>query len=87
MEAQVLAAAEVAVEQRFVAEVADLAAQLPGFVGELAAEHADLAAGGAQQRREDPQQRRLAGAVGAEDDQRVAGRGSRVTSSSAARSP
>ena len=75
VEAEVLAAAEVAVEQRFVAEVADLAAQLPGLVGELAAEHADLAAGRAQQRGEDPQQRRLARAVGAEDDERVAGRG------------
>ena len=56
------------------AEVADLAAQLPGLAGELAAEQFDLAAGRAQQRREDPQQRRLAGAVGAEDDERLAAR-------------
>ena len=39
VEAQVLAAAEVAVEQRLVAEVADPAAQLPGLVRERAAEH------------------------------------------------
>ncbi len=77
VEAQVLAAAEVAVEQRLVAEVADPAAQLPGLVRQRAAEHRDLAAAGAQQRREDPQQRRLAGAVGPEHDQRVAGQPAR----------
>jgi len=57
---------------RFVAEVADLAAQLPGLVGELAVEHADLAAGRPQQRCEDADQRRLAGPVGPKDDQRGA---------------
>ncbi len=72
VEAQVLAAAEVAVEQRLVAEVADLAAQLPGLVGQRAAEHPHLAAARSQQGREDPQQRRLAGAVGPEHEQRLA---------------
>ena len=73
VEAQVLAAAEVAVEQRLVAEVADPPAQLPGLARQRAAEHDGLAAARAQQRRQDPQQRRLAGAVGPEHDQRLAG--------------
>ena len=77
VEAQVLAAAEVAVEQRLVAEVADPAAQLPGLAGQRAAEHRDLAAARAQQGREDPQQRRLAGAVRAEHGQRLARRRAR----------
>ena len=73
VEAQVLAAAEVAVEQRLVAEVADPPAQLPGLARQRAAEHDRLAAARPQQRRQDPQQRRLAGAVGPEHDQRLAG--------------
>ena len=73
VEGEVLAAAEVAVEERLVAEVADPAAQLPGLARQLAAEHPRLAAARAQQGGEDAQQRRLAGAVGAEDDQRLAG--------------
>jgi len=72
LEAQVLAAAEVAVEQRLVAEVADPAAQPPGLAGQRAAEHSHLAPARPQQRGEDPQQGRLAGAVGAEDQQRLA---------------
>jgi hypothetical protein len=74
VEAQVLAAGEVAVEERRVAEVADPAAQFPGLVRQRAAEHADLAAGRPQQRRQDPQQGGLAGPVGTEDDERAARR-------------
>ena len=88
VEAQVLAAAEVAVEQRLVAEVADPAAQLPGLVGQRAAEHPHLAAARPQQGGEDPQQRRLAGPVGAEHEQGlVRAPSSSPTPSSAVRSP
>jgi hypothetical protein len=64
LEAQVLAAAEVAVEQRLVPEVADPPPQLPRLPRQRAAEHRHLAAARSQQRRQHPQQRRLAGAVG-----------------------
>ena len=73
VEGEVLAAAEVAVEERLVAEVADPAAQPPGLARQLAAEHPRLAAARAQQRRQHAQQGRLAGPVRAEDDQGLAG--------------
>jgi hypothetical protein len=72
VEAQVLAAAEVAVEQRLVAEEADLAAQLPGLAGQRAAQRPHLAAARPQQGGEDAQQGRLAGPVGPEHEQRLA---------------
>ena len=72
VEAQVLARGQVAVEQRLVAEEADPPAHGPALARQRAAEHARRAAVRAQQRRQDPQQRRLAGAVGAEHRQRLA---------------
>ena len=68
--AQVLARGQVAVEQRLVPEQPE-----PGPDGERPfrqrlAEHADLARVGSQQRGQHPQQRRLAGAVVAQDRQR-----------------
>ena len=74
VEAQVLARAEVAVEQRLVAEQADAAAHGPALAGQLVPEHARAAGVRAQERGQHAQQRRLAGAVGAEDDERRAGR-------------
>ena len=69
--AQVLAPAQLAVEQRLVAEVADLRRQLPALARQLRAEHPRAAAVRAQQPREHAQQRRLAGAVGAEHRERL----------------
>ena len=69
--AQVLAPAQLAVEQRLVAEVADLAGQLPALAGQLGAQHARAAAVRAQQPGEHAQQRRLAGAVAAEHRERL----------------
>ncbi len=74
VEAQVLAAREVAVQQRLVRQQPDPPADGPAVVRERPAEHAHDAGVRAQQRGEDPQQRRLAGAVGAEDDERRARR-------------
>ena len=64
--------AQLAIQQRVVAEEADPPARGVAVVGQRAAEHAHLAGVRAQQRREHPQQRRLARAVGAEDDERLA---------------
>ena len=74
VELEVLAHAELAVEQWLVAEIADAAAGLPSLSRQRSAQHRDFAGGGTKQRREDSQQRRLAGPVGPEDDQRLAGR-------------
>ena len=72
VEAQVLGAGQVAVEQRLVAQVADPPARPPGLARQRAAEHRDLAGRRPKQRREHPQQRRLPGAVRAEHGQRLA---------------
>src|SRR5205085_30261 len=72
VEAQVLARAEVAVEQRLVPEEADAPTHLPRAGGQLRSEHARLSPVRAQQRGEDPQEGGLAGAVGPEDDERLA---------------
>ena len=64
-----LFAAVLGINRLFVAEEADLPAHRPALARQLAAEHLDLAAVRAQQRGEDPQQRGLAGAVGAEHGQ------------------
>ena len=73
VEAQVLAPRQLAVQQRLMAEEADPAAHRVAVVGQRAAEHANLAGVRAQQRGEHPQQRRLAGAVGPEHDERATG--------------
>ena len=59
IEAEVLAPGEIAVEQRLMAEVADLPAQLPCVVGQLALQHPRRPAG------------RLPGSVWTEDEQGV----------------
>ena len=88
VEGEVLAPAEVAVEQRRVAEQPDAPAHGPALVGQRVAEHARGAGVRAQQRREHAQQRRLARPVGAEDHERRARRAAvSVTSCSATRSP
>jgi len=69
---EVLASAEVAVEQRLVAEVAHPPAEPVGLRRQAAAQDRDLAAAGAQQARQDPQQRRLAGPVRSEHGQALA---------------
>jgi hypothetical protein len=74
VEAQVLSPAELAVQQRLVAEEADPPAHRVAVVGQGAAEHAHVAGVRAQQRREHPQQRRLSRPVGTEDDERLADR-------------
>ena len=73
VEAQVLRDREVAVEQRLVAEVAEPPANAPRLARQLAAEDPGASAARAQERREDAQQRRLAGPVGAEDGEGLAG--------------
>ena len=88
VEAQVLARGQVAVEQRLVGEQPDPPAHRPALARQRAPEHARLAGVRAQQRGEHPQQRRLAGAVGAEHRQRGArAAASSVTPASATRSP
>jgi hypothetical protein len=78
LEAEVLAPGQIAVEERFVAEVPDPPAQSPGLARQRASQHLDRARGRAQQGREDPQQRRLARSVGADDDHRLAHREGQV---------
>jgi hypothetical protein len=73
VEGEVLARGQVAVQQRGVTQEADVAADRPAGVGQLVAQDPRRAAVGAQQRGQHAQQRGLAGAVGAEDDQRGAG--------------
>ena len=73
VEAEVLAPAQVPVEERLMAEVADPAAQLPGLARQRAPEDLDLAAARPQKGGEDPQQGRLAGPVRAEHEQGLAG--------------
>ena len=80
VEGERLGERQVAVEERVMAEVADPAARLPRPSRELGAEHRELARRRPQQGREHPQQRRLAGAVRAEDDERLAGRNDSDTS-------
>ena len=74
MVAQVLPAAQVAVEERLVPEVADLAGHLPALAWRLRAEHAGGSAVRAQQPGEHAQERRLAGAVRAQHRERGAAR-------------
>ena len=71
--AQVLARRELAVEQRLVAEQPDPPAHRPALVGQGVAEHAQLAAVRAQQRRQQPQQRALARPVGSEHGEGLSG--------------
>jgi hypothetical protein len=73
VEAQVLLDREVAVEKRLVSQVSQPAADPPCLARQLAAEDLGRPPAGTQQRREDAQKRRLAGAVGAEDDEGLAG--------------
>ena len=70
--AQVLAPAQVAVEQRLVTEVAHPAGQLPALARELGAEHPRPPAVRAQQAGEHSQQRGLAGPVAAQHRERLA---------------
>ena len=72
--AEVLARGQLAVEQGFMGQQADPPPHRPGIPGDLAAEDADMPGVGAQERRQDAQERRLARAVGAEHDQRGARR-------------
>ena len=69
--AQVLAAAQLAVEERLVAHVAHLRRELPALAGQLGAEHACRAAVRAQQPGEHAQQGRLPGSVAAEHRERL----------------
>jgi hypothetical protein len=69
--AQVLAAGQLAVEQRVVAQVADPPARRPRVVRQLVAQHPRHAGVRPQQRRQHAQQRRLPGAVGAQHRQRL----------------
>ena len=73
VEGEVLAAGQVAIEERLVAQVADPPPQLPGLARQIAAEDARASTARPQQRGEHAQQRRLAGAVGAEHDHGLAG--------------
>src|SRR5688500_8528116 len=70
--AQVLAPAQLPVEERFMAEVAHLSRQSPPLVRQRRAEHARAPAVRAQEPREHTQQGGLPGAVAAEDGQRLA---------------
>ena len=70
--AQVLAPAQLAIEQRLVAEVAHLPGSFQRSRGQLGAEHPGAPAVGAQQAGEHAQQRRLARAVAAQHRQRGA---------------
>ena len=72
VKAQVLARGQLAVQQRLVPEQPDAPAHGPRLLGEARAEHAHLAVVWPQQRREHPQQRRLARPVRPEHDQRLA---------------
>ena len=67
---EVLARAEVPVEQRLMTEEADAPADAPALAAHVVAEHARGAGARAQQRREDAQQGRLPRAVRPEDDER-----------------
>ena len=69
--AQVLAPAQLAVEQRLVPEVAHLRRQLPALAGQVRAEHPRAAAVRPQEAGEHAQQRRLARAVAAEHRERL----------------
>src|SRR5262249_42450543 len=71
LQAQVLARAQLPVQQRLVGEQPDPAPHRPGLLGKPRAEHAHVAPVRAKQRREHAQQRRLAGAVGTEHHQRL----------------
>src|SRR5204862_7306223 len=66
-EAEVLARGQRAVEGRFVAEIADMAAELPAVPRQLAVEQLHLALVWSQERRQDLQQRALAGPVRTKD--------------------
>src|SRR5206468_234217 len=68
--AEVLPAGQVPVEERLMPEQADSPPDRPVLLGQPVAEHADRSLVGAQQTGQDPQQRRLPGSVGAEDDER-----------------
>ena len=70
--AQVLAPAQLAVEERLVAHVAHLRREPPALVRERGAEHARAAAVRPEQPGEHAEQRRLARAVAAEDRERLA---------------
>ena len=87
VEAEVLARGERAVEQRLVGEQADPPAHRPAVARQLGAEHAHAPGVRAQERGEDAQQRRLAGAVGPEHRERRPGSRRSVTSRRTTRSP
>ena len=70
---EVLAPGQVAVQQRLVSQQPDAAAHLPALARQRLAEQLHAALVRAQQRRQDPQQRRLAGAVAAEHRERLPG--------------
>jgi hypothetical protein len=70
--AEVFAPAQVAIEQRLVAEVADAPRQLPALVRKHGVEHAREPAVRAQQPGQHAQQRRLPRAVAAQHGQRLA---------------
>ena len=70
--AEVLAPAQVAVQQRLVRQESELAADRERPPRQLLAEQRDLPGVRAQQRRQDPQERRLAGAVAPEHGERRA---------------
>ena len=74
VELEVLAGRQVEVDQRVVAQVADLAPRGAGPVGQGVAADRQLARLGAQQRRDHAEQRALAGAVRPEHGQALAGR-------------
>ena len=88
IEAQVLAAGEIPVEERFVGEQPDPRADRVRVARQDVSQHAHLSLVRYEQRRQHPQERRLAGAVGPEHGEGAALlEPERHLSASAARSP
>ena len=73
VEAEVLLGGEVAVERRVLEHEADVPADVVALAGDVEAAHAGGAGGGPRQRAEHVDRRALAGAVGAEEAEDLAG--------------
>ena len=73
MEAEVLLGGEVAVERRVLEHESDVPADVVAFAGDVEAAHAGGAGGGPRKRAEHVDRRALAGAVGAEEAEDLAG--------------